>query len=325
MNASLAALEPGLQAGGQVPLVSIVIPTYRRPTLLAEAIASALGQDSADDYEVLVLDNDAEATAPFSAEVVAASFQDPRLRYVRNAKNLGMTGNWNRGLEVARGTWMTLLHDDDLLYPGFLEGVLPLFDRSDLITCRVAVGSSPPSVGAARSNHRKAQAHRLHESDLAFSNVSPAPGIIFRRAAALHLGGFREAWYPCADYDFWIRYVTHCRAWSVPEILAFYRIQDNESLQTTTRIQMAEKAALLQKDLVERLMPRTPWRHFVAAAGVQSLLQHYCKDPLFRDSEELAVFSKQVGFRPGSPRWWIKFRLSLAKRLLRWTPRGVVS
>jgi glycosyltransferase involved in cell wall biosynthesis len=325
MSDRVANPDPGHHSQATAPRVSIVIPTYRRPALLAEAVASALGQTGFHDYEVLVLDNDADAPTPNSAEEMVARYGDPRLRYLRNAQNLGMTGNWNRGLEVARGAWMTLLHDDDLLCPAFLERMAPLFDESDLVACKVVVGSLHPGGSDGNWPPPRAQARRIKAADLVFSNVSPAPGVIFRRSEALLLGGFRDEWYPCADYDFWIRYVLRHRAWMLPEPLAFYRVQDNESLQVSTRIRIAERAVLLQRDLVERLIPGSPWIPFIAGTGVQSLLHHYCKDRTFRESRELADFSNQVGFRPWAPKWWIKTRASLAKRLLRWASERVAA
>jgi len=300
------------------PLVSIVIPTYNRPTLLAEAIGNALGQTGFDDFEVLVLDNEDAPRNPDPTEAVIAGFRDSRLRYHRNPKNLGMTGNWNRGLELARGTWVSLLHDDDLICPAFLARVVPLFPSADLIVSRVVVGPTPPGPGAWDTSLRPRPARRLDRIDLAFSNPSPAPGIIFRRQLALQLGGFNEDWYPCADYDFWIRYVSEFKALLLPERLAFYRIQDNESLRPTTRIRIAEKAGLLQQALVDRLIPGSRLSRFIGSSGVISLLHHYSQDPRFRDDPEVAEFAQRQGYRPGTPDWRIKARAKLAKCLLQW-------
>lgn len=300
------------------PLVSIVIPTYNRPALLAEAIASALGQVGFDDFEVLVLDNNDSPQDTVPSETLVESFRDSRLRYHRNPKNLGMTGNWNRGIELARGQWVTLLHDDDLLCPSFLDRVAPLFTRADLIVCRVTVGRIPFSHGALRPPHKTRPARRLTKVDLAFSNPSPAPGVIFRRESALHLGGFNEDWYPCADYEFWIRCVSELETFLLPECLAHYRVLDNESLQTATRIQIAEMAGRLQQALVGRMVPWARLSRFIASTGVLSLLHHYCEDPKFRDSPELAEFAQQHGYHPGAPNWQIRARVKLAKYLLRW-------
>src|SRR5204862_858830 len=60
---------------------------------------------------------------PGTAELVA-SFPDPRVRYVRNERNLGMAGNWNRCLDVAETDLVNLLHNDDELLPNYVEVML---------------------------------------------------------------------------------------------------------------------------------------------------------------------------------------------------------
>ena len=61
-------------------------------------------------------------------EAVVASFDDPRIRYLRNAENLGMVGNWNRCLAEARGELIANLCDDDLMLPDRLARQVAIFD-----------------------------------------------------------------------------------------------------------------------------------------------------------------------------------------------------
>jgi len=89
--------------------VSIVIPTFRQQNCVSKAIASALAQ-SYPKLEVIVVD---DASPDETAEKVAA-FRDPRLRYIRNAENLGRVKNYRRSLyELATGEWIVILDGDD--------------------------------------------------------------------------------------------------------------------------------------------------------------------------------------------------------------------
>jgi glycosyltransferase involved in cell wall biosynthesis len=96
------------------PLVSICIPTYNRASMVGEAIRSALDQ-TYSPVEVLVVDNASTDTI----EDVVSSFRDPRLKLVKNEKNLGLFGNFNRCVELARGKYIHILHSDDYIDPGF--------------------------------------------------------------------------------------------------------------------------------------------------------------------------------------------------------------
>ena len=89
-----------------------MIPTYNRAHYLPHSLESALRQDYAN-LEILLLDNASTDDTPAVASRYA---QDPRFRYIRNETNIGMVGNWRRGLyEHVTGEWFLLLSDDDYL------------------------------------------------------------------------------------------------------------------------------------------------------------------------------------------------------------------
>lgn len=99
------------------PLVTIAVPTYNRPELLREAVASALGQ-TYRAVEVLIGDNGSSKSVRAWSQTV--SERDSRLRYQSYASNLGMAGNWNALADAARGEFFVLLADDDRLLPEFV-------------------------------------------------------------------------------------------------------------------------------------------------------------------------------------------------------------
>jgi glycosyltransferase involved in cell wall biosynthesis len=110
-------------------LVTIAITTFRRPEFLVEAVASAIAQDFTGQYEIVVLDNDPESE---SLDFLLERFPELRersFRFFRNRQNIGMFGNVNRCIPLARGEWLTILHDDDLLKPNFLSTMFEVLHR----------------------------------------------------------------------------------------------------------------------------------------------------------------------------------------------------
>jgi glycosyltransferase involved in cell wall biosynthesis len=100
-----------------MPTVSVIIPTFNRSKLVVNAVQSVLGQ-TYRDYEIIVVDdgstdNTAEALTPYM----------DRIRYVYQA-NLGASAAQNRGLQLARGKWISILASDDLWLPTKLEAQL---------------------------------------------------------------------------------------------------------------------------------------------------------------------------------------------------------
>lgn len=99
--------------------LTVAIPFYRGIPYLRAAIESVRRQTD-PRWKLLVLDD--HGPEP-DAEAVVREFADPRIAFVRHPANLGMAGNWNRGLDLADTDLVTLLHADDELRPRYVERV----------------------------------------------------------------------------------------------------------------------------------------------------------------------------------------------------------
>jgi glycosyltransferase involved in cell wall biosynthesis len=95
--------------------ITFAIPYYANLAYLRKAIESVLYQ-SDGDWKLLVCDDGADHV---QIESTIASFNDPRIRYHRNERRLGMAGNWNRCLDLADTDLVTVLHADDELLPNY--------------------------------------------------------------------------------------------------------------------------------------------------------------------------------------------------------------
>ena len=103
------------------PAISFAIPYHRGIHYLERAVASVVAQ-TRDDWTCTVVDD--AGPEPEAAAALVAGCADPRLRYVRNERNLGLAGNWNHALTFADAPLVTLLHSDDLLQPGYADAVV---------------------------------------------------------------------------------------------------------------------------------------------------------------------------------------------------------
>ena len=107
--------KPELQARPD-PLVSVVLPTFNRARTLPRAIASVLHQGYRHLELLIVDDGSADDTA-----VVVAGFTDPRVRYIRLAKNGGASHARNAGMREAKGAFIAFQDSDDEWLDGKLE------------------------------------------------------------------------------------------------------------------------------------------------------------------------------------------------------------
>lgn len=102
----------------------ILLPYYGDVALMQDAVRSVLAQDG-DDWRLTVVDDGTEAGVPEWFEQLA----DPRVRYLRNERNLGVTGNFNRCVELAEYPYLVLMGCDDLMHPNYLQVVRATADR----------------------------------------------------------------------------------------------------------------------------------------------------------------------------------------------------
>ena len=207
--------------------VTIGIPTYNRPALLREAIASALAQ-SYDDIRVLVSDN---ASSNETREVVE-QFDDPRLDYVRSDENVGMIGNLNRLISATDTEFLMLLPDDDYLYEKYLELVVAVFDHHPTVGM-VHTGFDEVDVDSRLNKVVKKAVAARNQPELesgedfierSMTSIAVCFSSVTYRAAALRgAGGLIAAEEPFADVPLFLRIALNWDCGYVAEPLVGFR------------------------------------------------------------------------------------------------------
>lgn len=99
-----------------MPLVSIIIATYRRDNYLNRAIQSALGQ-SYRPIEIIIVDDNANDEWNLKVESIISFFNTNLIHYIRNSENKGSAESRNNGICKANGEYVTFLDDDDIYLP----------------------------------------------------------------------------------------------------------------------------------------------------------------------------------------------------------------
>lgn len=117
---------PQADAQSSKPLISALIPSYRRPRLLRRAIRSVLAQ-TYPHLQVSVYDN---ASGDETASVVAElARNDPRVKYHCHAENIGSFRNFAYAMDHVQSPFFSFLSDDDFLLPNFYETAVSGFER----------------------------------------------------------------------------------------------------------------------------------------------------------------------------------------------------
>lgn len=212
------------------PLISIIIPTFNRPLLLAEALKSILNQ-TYQQFEIIVI-NDGGT----SVHSVIDQFNDQRIISLEHTSKKGPGAARNTGIKNAKGKYIAYLDDDDLFLPHHLETLIDNligFDYkvaySDVkYTIRKKVDDNFIKIDKTneRTNHCDLE-HLLIDSAL------PIITVVHEKRCFDQVGIFDETLYHHEDWDFWIRLIQHFHFLHIPEITAEYVITEGYS-QTIT-------------------------------------------------------------------------------------------
>ena len=249
------------------PLVSIMIPTYRRPFLLKETIESALCQQTDFPFEVVVVDNDSAGFENDVTSDIVNGFGAQNLSLYRNENNLGMIGNWNRCIELARAEWLTILHDDDLLKQGCLQELYSNRLKRSVIAASTEIFGENCRAPAAKGiikrcisypteiiRFKLAKRRTVRPFDVFANCPITASGAMFNKAACLELGGYDSDQWPLCDYLFNAKYISTFGGIVLKERLVKYRIFENESNNPDTFLAVPDGTFKLRTNILRRMV-----------------------------------------------------------------------
>lgn len=197
-----------IDADNATPLITTIIPTFRRPRLLRRAIASALEQNGVS-LQVCVYDN---ASGDKTADVVSEiAKHDTRLIYYCHHTNIGAIANFDFGMSHVNTPYFSLLSDDDYLLPDFYRQALAGLEAHPTAMCWAGVTLRVDERGLV-SHARVLDWPRegVFEPPGGFMNMlgGMAPtwtGIVFRREVLARVGLLdREVLGP-ADLEYCLR------------------------------------------------------------------------------------------------------------------------
>lgn len=202
-----------------MPAIAVVMPAYNRADSIGRAIDSVLAQDFADFELVIVDDGSVDGTAD-----VINAVPDPRVRCLRQLRNLGGNAARNRGIRECESPLVCFLDSDDQFLPHKLGFVVDYFARHSEIdvlidSFRLAY---PPEKGKSESRRTNPELHSSAEIECAIFTrrlFKSTPAISARREALFKVGLFDETLTRRQDMDLILRLVREARCASTGEIL----------------------------------------------------------------------------------------------------------
>ena len=197
---------------------TVLMSVFNGEKYLKEAIESILGQ-TFSDFEFLII-NDGSTD---SSKEIILSYNDPRIRYVENEKNIGLTKSLNKGLALAQGEYIARMDADDVSLPERLEKQVNFLDSQKDI---VLAGSHSDFINedgkVFKTNKRTYTKEELYYN-LTFGNVFPHSSAMFRKKEILDMGGYDDFFKQAQDHELWFRVSRRFAIGMVEHILVRWR------------------------------------------------------------------------------------------------------
>lgn len=212
--------------------VTIAIPTYNRSNFIAKSITSAINQ-TFTDIEILIIDNNSSD----NTKKVVKSFKDKRIRYIKNDINIGMMNNWNKCIKMAKGKYVMILGDDDILLPNFVEESLKIFSKYKNIGFTFSHINKMDEKGKILSKwgykfFKNGLIHGENYIKTTINNLccmTNSSSVLINKKVFEMVGYFES---PFArntfDLNMWIKIANRFNVYFIEKILSNYRIHKNQ-------------------------------------------------------------------------------------------------
>ena len=238
------------------PFVSVVMPSYNAEKYISEAIQSVIAQ-TYENWELLIID---DCSTDSTANIVKQfSDVDSRITLYSNPKNMGVALTRNKGMNLAKGSWIALLDSDDVSHKDKLEKQLVAAENTgaDIIYCSYSLmDKNGEHLSDFIVPERTSYDDMLRKSVLSCSTV-------LLRSSILSAHCFFTNYYH-EDYVFWLELLkSGYTAVASPGILADYRIVDGS--RSNDKLKSARNRWLIYRE-IEKLSLGKSVRVFAAYA-----------------------------------------------------------
>lgn len=231
----------------KTPLVSVVIPTYKRPEMVERAVKSVLNQNY-ENIETIVVNDDPET------DLSHIENMNEQLQVLNHEKNKGACEARNTGINKSKGKYIGLLDDDD----EYLEEKIEKQVRQlqEIPDDYGMVYSGVEEIKNGEVVNRKIRPGRRFLSrkregwvyqELLRGNMIPAPTVLVKKECFEKVGGFDPEFESSQDLDMWMRISKEYKISKLDEALARYHLEGENRISKSLDKKIQGKTKILEK------------------------------------------------------------------------------
>jgi glycosyltransferase involved in cell wall biosynthesis len=231
----------------ELPLVSVVTPSFNQGAFLEATILSVLGQDY-PKVEYLIMDG---GSTDGSQEIIRR-YAD-RLAYWTSERDHGQAEAINRGFAKASGEVLAWLNSDDTYEPGAVRAAVETFADYPDVDALYGDCAYVDQAGALVT------VFRGRPFDLAgylcTEGFIHQPTVFLRRRVLERVGPLDPSFALCLDYEYWLRMATACRWFYLPRVLARFRMHPAAKSAARRREFLDERLRCLDRLFADPKLP----------------------------------------------------------------------
>ncbi|WP_168583473.1 glycosyltransferase family 2 protein [Gephyromycinifex aptenodytis] len=230
-------------------LVSVLVPAYKRADTILDAVRSAL-QQTYDNLEVIVVDDHSQD----GTDRVLTAIQDPRLRVLSHAQNLGGNAARRTAIESSSGKYLAFLDADDLWLPTKLAAQVQSLQAAgpQAGLCYTWYDLRYPDGRLVPGRTPRAEGLRipaLYQGNF----IGTFSCVLVRREVIDAVGGPDPTLPSCQDWEFYLRVNDRFAITCVPQVLVHYWRDDSDATRISAS---ASKVAAGHRELYSRIGAR---------------------------------------------------------------------
>jgi len=222
------------------PLVSVLMPIYNGELYLKEAIESILNQTFTDFEFIIINDGSSDGS-----EAIILSYDDTRIRYVKNESNLKISQTLNKGVALAKGQYIARMDADDISYSErFERQVMFMTSNPDVGVC----GTWLETFGAREEVWEYPVKHEEIKAQLLLNSALAHPSVLVKKSV------FDNSTYSAKsnvaqDYCLWTELIDTIEFSNIPMVLLKYRLHS----QQTDKAQQISLSNKIRKKMLNRM------------------------------------------------------------------------
>lgn len=217
----------------KLPLITVIIPTYKRHIMLEKAIKSVINQTYKNIEIIVVDDNKYNSKEHINTKNMINNY--PNVRYYKNKKSIGSALSKNKGIELARGEYIAFLDDDDFFEPTKIEKQYNYYKKLNnknvsMIYCYVRDLDS--DYNEIRLNKKDYEGQPLYEHLIKF--IATTSCWFCPKDILVKLGGFDNVMCQQDSTLILKMLINGYEIYRVPEVLLNFVIHDKERITNYT-------------------------------------------------------------------------------------------